>query len=319
MPSIRRLSITSNGHCHRYDLEEGPIKDAYMYLFALLAKHETLKELEWGMLMFRALVEQVMETMPHPFRQLRNLICKATDTALVVLLPRLPHLEVLDVRLVDTAPHIPRGCVGLNILPSLAQCTNLRVFKLSASFDNRIRIPLQGILDFARACNRLEQLEIDRGPFYHITIPGITDFHFETLVSQLPGLRKLYLKLSFDATLSTRSLFSLGAHCPGLEKLDLGGVFDLSLLGSTNRVLFPNLRETMLGHVDCGSESSSADRCAIMMYYHAPKSTFSVWHSDQFGAAVEKAHMRLCEKPHVFLLEQALENIGKLKDRVEQY
>ena len=168
-----------------------------MYLFALLAKHETLKELEWGIPIFRALVEQVMETMPRPFRQLRNLICKATDAALVVLLPSLPHLEVLHLILrLDTAPPRPRITVRLSIFPSLAQCTNLRVFKLSGSTDNEMHTPLQEILDFAGACNQLEQLEIDAGPFYTITIPGITDSHFETLVSQLPGLRKL--DLNFD-------------------------------------------------------------------------------------------------------------------------
>lgn len=289
-----------------------------MYLFALLAKHETLRELEWGMLMFRALVEQVMETMPRPFRQLRSLICNATDAALVVLLPCLPHLEVLSFRL-DTAPPRPRRTVGLRILPSLAQCPNLRVFKLSTSSDNNMHIPLQGILDFARACNQLEQLEIDRGYFYNITIPEITDSHFETLVSQLPGLRKLDLKLCFEASLSTRSLFSLGAHCPGLEELNLGGVFDLSLLGSTDRVLFPNLQKTILGHVGSRSNGSSADKCAMMMYYHAPKSSLSVRHGVIFGAAVEMAHRTLCETPHVFLLEQALKNIGKLKERIEQY
>ena len=291
-----------------------------MYLFALLAKHEMLRELEWGMLIFRALVEQVVETMPRPFRQLRNLICKATDAALVVLLPSLPHLEVLQLGLwLDTAPPRPRCTARMSIFPSLAQCTNLQIFKLSTSSDNEMHISLQDFLDFASACNQLEQLEIDAGPVYNITIPGITDAHFEILVSQLPGLRKLNLKLRFDVPLSTRSLFSLGAHCPGLEELVLGGVFDLFLLGSTNRVLFPNLRETILGHVDSGSKDSSADRCAMMIYYHAPKSTFGVWHSDLFSAAVEEAHGKLCEKSHVFLLNQALENLGEFKDRLEWY
>ena len=236
-----------------------------------------------------ALVEEVMKTTPRPFHQLRYLDCHATEMALVGLLPRLLDLEVLHLRL-DTAPTRRSFTVGLSILPSLTKCTNLRVFQLSTSSDNEMHIPVQGILDFARACNQLEQLDLDGGSHScDITIPGITDSHFEALVSQLPRLRILNLKLSFEASLSTRSLLSLGAHCPDLEELDLGGVFDLSLLGSTDRVLFPNLRKTMLGHVDSSSESSSADTCAIMMYYHAPESTFIVRHSDLFGKAVKEA------------------------------
>lgn len=296
---------------HRYDLEEEPTNNADMYFFALLAKHKRLRELVWGMPMFQALVEPVMETIPRPFRQLRNLKCNATEQALVVLLPRLPHLDVLNVQL-NNQPL--SDIVGQSIFPSLAQCTNLRVCKLSASSDSKMYIPLQGFLDFARACNQLEQLEIERGLDYNITIPGITDSHFETLVAQLPRLRKLDLKLGPEVSLSTRSLFSLGAHCPGLEELTLGGGFDLSLLGSTDRVLFLNLREMILRHVDSSSEKSSANRCATMIYYHAPNSILSVWDLDLLGTAVLRAHMKLCENPHVFL-----ENIGKLKDRVEQY
>ena len=291
-----------------------------MYLFTLLAKHKTLREIEWGILMFRALVEQLIETMPRPFRQLRNLICKATDAALVVLLPSLPHLEVLHLDLwLDMEDPISRCTVRPSIFPSLAQCTNLRVFKLSVSSDSEMHIPLQYFLDFAGACNQLEQLEIAAGPVYNITIPGITDSHFETLVSQLPRLRKLDLILRFDVPLSTRSLFSLSAHCPGLEELVLGGFFDVSLLGSTDRVLFPNLREMILRHVDPGSKDSSADRCAMMIYYHAPKSIFGVWHSDLFSAAVEEAHGKLCEEPHVFLLNHALKNLVEFKNRLEWY
>lgn len=259
------------------------------------------------MLMFPALVEKAMETTPHPFHQLRNLDCHATDTALEGLLPHLLNLKVLNLRL-DTAPSRPRGTVRLSILPSLARCTNLRVFKLSASSDNVVHIPLQEILGFARACNQLEQLKLDGGFFDKITIPGITDSHFETLVSQLPRLRKL--KLGFEASLSTRSLFSLGAHCPALKELDLGGVFDLSLHGSTVRVLFPSLRKTTLARVESKRNGSSAADCAMTMHYYAPKSTFSIRHSDLFGTAVQEAHRRLSEEPHVLALTRFLRNKG---------
>ena len=286
-----------------------------MYLFSLLAKHATLKELKWGMLMFRALVEEVAKTTPRPFRQLRNLDCHATETALVTLLPRLPDLEVLDLCL-DSQSSRFEYTMELKILPSVAQCTNLRVFKLYVSAFAEVYIPLQEILDFTGACNQLEQLEISAVSSYIIRIPGFTDSHFEVLVSQLPGLRKLELSLGLKELLSTQSLFSLGAHCPCLEELDLGGVFDLSLLGSTDRVLFPSLRQAILRNVESGS-GSSANTCATMMYYHAPKSYLGVMHSDTFGAAVEEAHRSLREKPHVFLLNQALENVGKLKDLLE--
>ena len=314
-PSIQRLSITSNRHCSHCDLKDGPAKDAYMYLFALLAKHATLRELKWRMLMFRALVEEVTKTTTRPFCQLRNLDCHATDMAMVSLLPHLPDLKILSLDI-----DLPRSRYGidLSILPSIAHCTNLRALKLSiSSACNEVRIPLQEILDFTSACNQLEQLEISTGLSYLIEIPGFTDSHFEILVSQLPNLRKLELRLGLKELISTQSLLSLGAHCPCLEELDLGGVFDLSLLGITNRVLFPNLRETILRKVESNS-GSSADTCATMMYYHAPKSYLGVMHSDEFGTAVEKAHRSLCEKPHVFLLNQALKNLGKLKDCIEQ-
>ena len=286
-----------------------------MYLFALLAKASTLRELKWGMLIFRALVEKVTKTTPRPFRQLRNLDCHATDTAMVALLPSLPDLEVLDLRLTSESPGF-RYNMDLDILPSVAQCTNLRVFKLYASSCTEVYIPLQEILDFTGTCNQLEQLEISAGDSYSLRIPGFTDSHFEVLVSQLPGLRKLELRLGLKELLSTRSLISLGAHCPCLEELDLGGVFDLSLLGSTDRVLFPSLRQAILRNVESGS-GLSANTFATMMYYHAPKSYLGVMHSDKFGAAVEEAHRSLREKPHVFLLNQALENVGKLKDLLE--
>ncbi len=289
-----------------------------MYLFALLAKHATLRELKWRMLMFRALVEEVTKTTPRPFRQLRNLECHATDTAMVALLPRLSNLEVLDLSMDIESPR-SRYIMDLSILPSLAQCTNLRVFNLSACSYTGVHIPLQDILDFASACNQLEQLEINAGLLnYDIRIPGFSDSHFEVLVSQLPCLRKLEFRLGLKEELSTQSLFSLGAHCPYLEELDLGGVFDLSLLGSTDRVLFPSLRETILRNVESRS-GSSADTCATMMYYHAPKSYLGVMHSDKFGAAVEDAHRSLREKPHVFLLNRALKNLGELKDRIDQH
>ena len=312
-PSIQRLSITSNRHCSRCDLKEGPAKDAYMYLFALLAKHATLRELKWRMLMFRALVEGVTKATPRPFRQLRNLDCHATDMAIGTLLPRLPDLEVLNLWLDLESPR--SGDIVNLSLPSVAQCTNLRVFKVHTNTYNDLYITLQELLDFASVCNQLEQLEIGDGLFYDIRIPGFADSHFEVLVSQLPSLRKLRLKLY--GFLSTQSLFSLGAHCPCLEELDLGGAFDLSLLGNTDRVLFPNLRETILREVESRS-GWSADTCAMMMYYHAPKSYLGVMHSDELGTAVEKAHSSLREKPHVFLLNQALMNLGKLKNRIEQ-
>lgn len=233
---------------------------------------------------------------------------------MVALLPRLPDLEVLDLWLDLESPR-SRYIVYLNILPSVAQCTNLRVFKISTGLHTEVHIPLQEILDFASACNQLEHLEIGTGLFYDIKIPSFIDSHFEVLVSQLPGLCKLELKL--DGMLSTKSLFSLGAHCPCLEELDLGGVFDLSLLGSTDRVLFPCLRSTILRRVK-SDRGASSDTCATMMYYHAPKSYLGVMHSDEFGTAVEKAHSSLRENPHVFLLNQALGNLGRLKDRIEQ-
>ena len=296
-------------------MKEGPAKDAYMYLFALLARHATLRELKWRMLMFQELIKEVTKTTPHPFRQLRHLDCHATDMAMVALLPYLADLEVLDLWL-DNEPFRSEYLLNLSILPSVAQCTNLRAFKLTAS-SCEVHIPLQDILYFTGACNQLEELEISAGSSYTIRIPGFTDSHFEVLVSQLPGLRKLNLRLQLHGPLSTKSLLSLGAHCPCLEELDLGGVFDLSLLGSTDRVLFPCLRDTILRNVE-SSSGSSADTCAAMMYYHAPKSYLGVMHSDKFGAAVEEGHRSLREEPHVFLLNQALKNMGRLKDRIEQ-
>ncbi len=287
-----------------------------MYLFALLAKHAMLRELKWRMLISRALVEEVMKTTARPFPQLLNLDCHATDTAMVALLPCLPYLEVLDLWLDMDSPR-SRYTMELSILPSIAQCTNLRILIFSTSSYSEVYIPCQDLLDFTGACTRLEQLEISPGSFYNIKIPGFTDSHFDVLVSQLPVLRKLDLRLGLDVLLSTRSLFSLGAHCPCLEELDLGGGFDLSLLGSTDRVLFPNLRETILRNVESKSDSS-ADTCATMMYYHAPKSYLGVMHSDKFGAAVEEAHRSLRKQPHVFLLNQALTNVGELKNRIEQ-
>ena len=303
MPSLRRLAIASNQHCHRCDLEEGPAKEAYTYLFALFAKHGMLKELKWGMLMLPALVEKAMETTPRPFHQLRNLDCHATNTALLGLLPALLNLEVLVLRL-DTST--PRAMVRLNILPSLARCTNLRAFKLSASPAHTVHIPLQAILDFACASNQLEQLELNGGDFDNIRVPGITDSHFDTMVSQLPGLRKLGLRPGLATSLSMRSLFSLGARCRALEELDLGGVFDLSLHGSIGRVLFPNLRKATLGRINSEGNGSSAHDCAVMMLYYAPKSTLKVRHDDVFGASVHEAHRRLLES-------------REFNDRLEQY
>ena len=297
MPSIRRLAIASNQHWHRCDLEE--------YLFALLAKHGMLKELKWDMLMVPALVEKAMETTPRPFHQIRNLDCHATNTALLGLLPCLLNLEVLVLRLY-TEPSRPRAMVRLNILPSLARCTKLQAFKLSASSANTVHIPLQAILDFARASKQLEQLELDGENFENIRVPGITDSDFDSLVSQLPGLRKLGLRLSLNASLSTRSLFSLGARCRALEEFNLGGVFDLSLHGGIGRVLFPNLRKATLGCVNCESNGSSAHDCAMKMLYYAPKSTLKVRHTDTFGASVHEAHRRLLES-------------RQFNDRLEQY
>ena len=296
-------------------MEEGPAKDAYMYFFTLLAKHATLRGLKWRTLVFQALVEEIMKTTPQPFRQLRHLDCHATDMAMVAFLPRLLDLEVLNLWL-DNEASRSGYLLYLSILPSVAQCTNLRAFNLAAS-SCEVHIPLQDILYFTGACNQLEELEISAGSSYTIRIPGFTDSHFEVLVSQLPGLRKLNLRLQLHGPLSAKSLLSLGAHCPCLEELDLGGVFDLSLLGSTDRVLFPCLRHTILRNVE-SSSGSSADTCAAMMYYHAPKSYLGVMHSDKFGAAVEEGHRSLREEPHVLLLKQALKNIGKLKDRTEQ-
>ena len=256
-----------------------------------------------------------MKTTTRPFCQLRNLDCHATDTAMVSLLPHLPDLKILrlDIKL-------PRSRYGndLDILPSIAHCTNLRALKLSiSSACNEVRIPLRDILDFTSTCNQVEQLEISAGLSWLIEIPGFTNSHFEVLVSQLPNLRKLELRLGLRNLISTQSLLSLGAHCHCLEELYLGGIFDLSLLGITDRVLFPNLRETILRKVESRS-GSSADTCAMMMYYHAPKSYLGVMHSDAFGTAVEKAHWSLSQKPHVFLLNQALKNLGKLTNCIEQ-
>ena len=284
MPSIRRLAIAPNQHWHRCDLEE--------YLFALLAKHGPLKELKWGMLMLPALVEKAMEITPRPFHQIRHLDCHATNTALSGLLPCLLNLEVLIVRLY-ASPSRPRAMVRLNILPSLARCTKLRAFKLSASPAHTVLIPLQAILDFARASNQLEQLELDGGNFENVRVSDITDSHLDTMVSQLPGLRKLVFKPDLMTSISTRSLFSLSARCRALEELDLGGVFDLSLHGSLGRVLLPNLRKATLGRINGDGNGTSAHDCAVMMLYYAPKSTLKVRHTDVFGASVHEAHRRL--------------------------
>ena len=70
--------------------------------------------------------------------------------------------------------------------------------------------------------------------------------------------------------LSIEGLTELGQHCPDSEELVLTRSFDLSLLGSADQVLFPELSEI----VAVGArkvDHASPDLYAATLYHHTPQ------------------------------------------------
>lgn len=227
--TIRKVTIVSNRHYSRCDMQPGESRDALYYLFGLLAGHVPLQYLNWKILLTPATVAIAEQAVLSPFRDLTKLKVHAKSFGIEAILPHVQNLETLDLHVDDDLRcHTPPPS---SVLSSIGLCSNLRKLKFLCT-DEYVLAP-EELLVPARGCNRLENLVIGR-PLNMCDALEVSDHIFEQAVSMLPFLRTL--DLDIWGPLSTQSLIALSKYCPDLEYLALGGQFDLSILVKTETI-----------------------------------------------------------------------------------
>lgn len=181
------------------------------------------------------MVKEVERNTSRPFAQLKGLYCKAD---LDEISPSWHHVHSLESLTITATGK--RGTMA-----SISNCHNLRKLVIYA---NRVsRVYGEELVALAQGCCQLQRLQIEADCIDTEAI-DLTDAHMEIMASALHDLRLLYLLV--NCQLSSKSLISLGLHCPDLEKCKLGGRFDLSYLRSVDRVLFPKIRSLTLGALE---------------------------------------------------------------------
>lgn len=248
-PTVHKVTIVSNRRCQCCDLRPGVARDAFYYLFGLLASHAPLQDLDWKMLLTQDIIKVAEEDNTAPFRNLVHLDVHANSKGIEAFLSHLRNLKALDLHLDDDLRfHTP---LPSTVLSSVSLCGSLRKLNFICS-DDYVLVPLE-LMTLACGCSQLESLII-RNTSILCDATAITDTILEQVVYLLPCLRNL--ELETHGPLSTRSLIALGQHCPDLEKLEIGGIFDLSVLTTMDNVLFPNLNNLHLQRLKYWENSS---------------------------------------------------------------
>lgn len=101
--------------------------------------------------------------------------------------------------------------------------------------------------------------------------PQFADSDFDLMVSGMPNLETLEWDVNWVPQ-STSVLSSLSKHCPKLEKLSLGGPFDLQVLNNMSKVLFPKLVDLTLkdAWIEGIAVRLSAEQIGHLIDNHAP-------------------------------------------------
>lgn len=209
-------------------------------------------------------VERAKATNPQSFAGLRALECHGPPTVILSLITYLKDLQSLDMTLApDTAYVAWYFILGQDIVSVVSKCHNLKSFRLYLVDSLSTRMVASQLIELAQACLQLQSLEIE---VKYLKLDNFDDAQFNAILPHLPNLRKLNMKMT---NISGQSLVSLGTHCPQLEGCELGGEFDLSMLRTSNRVLFPKLHTLLLTKFAHG-KSPSPEAWAAILFYHAP-------------------------------------------------
>jgi hypothetical protein len=167
-------------------------------------------------------------------------IHQATSTVMSAAVHVLPNVVKLCLVLQDGNG----SCFGdLIAMPSLRELQILGT--RATSFARRDLLALRDL-------NRLQKLFIlpQYLPDQNImTAPQVTDADFDLMISGLPNLEIFECDVVWGPR-SVAILSSLSKNCPKLEKLRLGGAFDLQTLNNIPTVLFPKLSDLVLGDAE---------------------------------------------------------------------
>ena len=215
------------------------------------------------------LIEKMQEVVEQPFTRLLSLTCYSGSRAFGQLSRHLFKVKELHLRLLDPA----RETVF-----DVCSSTSLVILELDyfecQNFDSNIHFPADGFLALAKRCSHLQQLTVDRHPFYieNDGTSNINDDALQEFVSLLPQLTRL--RLMINTNLTYRALRILGEGCTMLQACWLSGKsLQLGPLGSSGFVLFPKLENLQLWGTQ---ENLTATTAAEVLHYHAPR-VKTVW------------------------------------------
>lgn len=235
MSTVRHIAVLRRPQYQGRNIDRALEDSARCQFFGHLAKLNHVQRLGLSGPLTRGMVEEAERTTTQPFEQLLELCCTASLDEITTLWCHLRALEFLKLEMLGE-----RAAIA-----SISGCHNLRVLDVFSS--HQFQLSAEELITMARGCSQLQRLEIGFD-WANINATDLTDVHMETLASSLTKLK--VLSLMADSQLSFKSLISLGLHCPGLEKCELGGAFDLSSLKFIDRVLFPELRYLELDGVE---------------------------------------------------------------------
>ncbi len=184
-----------------------------------------------------------------PFASLTTLGCTVASGAMPLLAAAVDRLTTLNVTLyaggfaqaLDAVATLLTQLHSLSIAFASVHSGGSADAVLNAETDGAVSpfvVRARHITQLSRL-SRLRMLQLTPGPTpantlvraeWQVIVDGFDDAEFCHLISGLPQLRSLTVNLGATQQLTWRSLRSVGAVCRMLEKLDLGGIFELCYL-----------------------------------------------------------------------------------------
>ena len=202
---------------------------------------------------------------PCPFSHLHILECRGTQRSLAELLPHLQKLKILHICLLAKSE---------NMLQYLAPLQDLRYIKIV--FTNECRIAPDALVEVARQCKQLEELDISRHTFFPQGL--CADADIARFASFLPQLKEL--RIETEHNLTAKLLLNLGLSCPELTYLELNSARFIGLPWYTSTRLFPHVENLSLKLV--GEVGPSEERFIDFVHWHFPRlNSLRVFNTDK--------------------------------------
>ncbi|KAH9906917.1 hypothetical protein F4778DRAFT_778348 [Xylariomycetidae sp. FL2044] len=239
-------------HLREFQAESlGQRDDCNRVLFQL-GTLEKLESLRWPELIELTTLNQIRQ-LPHtPFPAIRRLEIHLSLEALQTLIPMVPHLKRLKLRLSGDAP------TAFRLLATMTRLNNLLlVLNDECSFANADILSLSTLTDLYWLEIVRAEVEADVSQNWSLTAAEFTNDDFAKLVSHFPELVRLNFSVHCpEMTTADAALAILTEHCAWLNYCTLDLKLDVRTIieGSERRHLIPILLH--LGVLDIVAEEA---------------------------------------------------------------